>query len=58
LASIGWNDKVSSFKARNFETGSFYTDWFHGGSADHFCCNETQPILGSWDNVYSSLYRT
>lgn len=59
LSLVGWNDRVSSYRARNGETGSFYTDWFHGGTADHFCCNETVPILGGgFNDAFSSVYRT
>lgn len=59
LATVGWNDRISSYKARNSETGSFYTDWFHAGTADHFCCNESVPILGGgFNDAFSSVYRT
>jgi hypothetical protein len=58
LASIGWNDRVSSFKARNSETGRFYTDWFAGGSSWAFCCNQQTASLGSFNNTFSSVYRT
>ncbi len=59
LALVGWNDRISSYKARNSETGSFYTDWFHAGTADHFCCNESVPILGGgFNDAFSSVYRT
>jgi hypothetical protein len=58
LAGVGWNDRVSSYKARNSETGSFYQDWFHGGSGTAFCCNMTVPGLGGLDNTFSSVYRT
>lgn len=59
LAIVGWNDRISSYKARNSETGSFYTDWFHAGTADHFCCNESVPILnGGFNDAFSSVYRT
>lgn len=58
LAVIGWNDKVSSFKGRNSESGRFYVDWFHGGSSWNFCCNQQTPNLGSYDNTFSSVYRT
>ena len=28
LGLLGWNDRISSFKAKNSETGSFHWDWF------------------------------
>ena len=58
LVVIGWNDKVSSFKGRNSESGRFYVDWFHGGSSWAFCCNQQTGSLGSYDNTFSSVYRT
>lgn len=58
LVLIGWNDKISSFKARNSETGEFWTDWFYGGTAWSFCCNSQVPSLGAYDNTFSSVVRT
>ena len=58
LALIGWNDRISSFKARNGETGTFFVDWFNGGSQWSFCCNTQQPSLGGYDNTFSSVHRT
>jgi hypothetical protein len=58
LASIGWNDKISSFRAKNSETGTFYTDWFYGGSFWAFCCNSQLSTLGSYNNTFSSVLRT
>jgi len=58
LVTIGWNDKVSSFKGRNSETGRFYVDWFHGGTSYSFCCNQQTSSLGGFDNTFSSVYRT
>lgn len=58
LALIGWNDRISSFKALNSETGSFHTDWFYGGSEYTFCCNQNVMSLGSYDNTFSSVRRT
>jgi hypothetical protein len=58
LSTIGWNDRVSSFKARNSETGTFYTDWFYSGSFWGFCCNSQLASLGSYNNTFSSIIRT
>jgi hypothetical protein len=57
LALIGWNDRVSSFKARNSLSGRFFVDWFGGGSGWSFCCNSTASTLGSFDNTFSSVYQ-
>ncbi len=56
LATIGWNDRISSFKARNSLSGSFYTDWFYGGTGYYFCCNQQITSLGNFDNSFSSVH--
>jgi hypothetical protein len=58
LVTIGWNDRISSFKGRNSETGRFYVDWFHGGASYNFCCNQQVGSLGSLNNTFTSVYRT
>lgn len=58
LLSIGWNDKVSSFKGRNSETGRFWTDWFGTGTSWSFCCNQNVSSLGAYNNTFSSVHRT
>lgn len=57
LATIGWNDRISSFKGRNSQSGHFFTDWFYGAVAYGFCCNQTVASLGSYDNTFSSVHR-
>jgi hypothetical protein len=57
LACIGWNDRISSYVAKNSQSGNFYTDWFYGGTVYGFCCNQQLPVLGSFDNTFSSVYR-
>lgn len=55
---IGWNDRISSFKGRNSARGSFYVDWYAGGSRADFCCNQTKASLSStFNNAISSVYR-
>jgi hypothetical protein len=58
LSFIGWNDRISSFRGRNSETGRFTTDWLYGGSQWSFCCNAQQTTLGGYDNTFSSIQRT
>ena len=58
LATIGWNDRISSFRARNSDTGTFFVDWWFGGSQWSFCCNTQQSSLGGYDDSFSSLKRT
>ncbi|HTK46163.1 MAG TPA: hypothetical protein VL749_12530 [Patescibacteria group bacterium] len=58
LSTIGWNDRVSSFKGRNSETGTFYADWFYSGTWYAFCCNSQIGNLGTFNNTFSSIIRT
>jgi hypothetical protein len=58
LVTIGWNDRISSFKGRNSETGRFYVDWLRGGASYSICCNQQIASLGSLNNAFSSVYRT
>jgi len=58
LVTIGWNDRIGSFRGRNGETGRFWTDWFNSGSSWSFCCNSNVPSLGSYNNTFSSIERT
>jgi hypothetical protein len=58
LATIGWSDRISSFKGRNSETGIFYTDWFYTGTWYAFCCNTQVSNLGAFSNTFSSVART
>ncbi len=58
LAAIGWNDRISSFKGQNSQSGHFTTDWFGGGTKYSFCCNQQVPSLGGYDNTFSSVTRT
>jgi hypothetical protein len=58
LWTIGWNDRVSSFVGRNGESGRFFTDWYEGGDRYDFCCDAEVPYLDSFDDTFSSAYRT
>jgi hypothetical protein len=59
LFTIGWNDRISSYKARNSASGILWTDWFHSGTGVTFCCNTNVSGLPSGlDNAFSSLYRS
>lgn len=55
LATIGWNDRISSYIAVNSQSGRFWTDWFFSGTSYSFCCNQQIPSLGSYNNTFSSV---
>lgn len=55
---IGWNDRISSFKARNCARGTFWADWNGQGRATDFCCNQKASALtAAVDNTFTSVYR-
>lgn len=57
LATIGWNDRISSYIGQNNQSGRFWTDWFFTGTSYTFCCNMSAASLGSFDNTFSSVYQ-
>ena len=57
LATIGWNDRISSFIAVNAASGTFYTDWLYGGSTWSFCCNQAAMSIGAFNDTFSSVKR-
>ena len=58
LSTIGWNDRISSFRGKNSETGTFFQDWFYNGTWYAFCCNTNVSNLGVYSNTFSSIQRT
>jgi hypothetical protein len=58
LGLIGWNDRISSLKGLNSQSGVFWTDWLYSGTRWAFCCSTWYGSLGSYDNTFSSVYRT
>jgi hypothetical protein len=56
LSLIGWNDRISSFKVRNSQSGSFWTDWLYSGTRYDFCCNQELGSLGSYNDTFSSVF--
>lgn len=57
LATIGWNDRISSLRGRNSEQSHFFADWFYGGTTYSVCCNTQISSLGTYDNTFSSVHR-
>jgi hypothetical protein len=56
LSLLGWNDRISSYVAKNSMSGAFWTDWLYGGTRYNFCCNQSLGSLGSFDNTFSSVF--
>jgi hypothetical protein len=57
LVGIGWNDRISSFKAVSGQSGTFFVDWLYGGSSYSFCCNQNVASLGAFNDTFSSVRR-
>lgn len=57
LAFIGWNDRISSFRGINSQSGVFWTDWLYSGTRYAFCCNVWVSSLGVYDNSFSSVFQ-
>ena len=57
LSLIGWGDRISSFRAKNSQSGAFWTDWLYSGTKYNFCCNQQLGSLGGYNDTFSSVYR-
>lgn len=56
LSLIGWNDRISSYVAKNSMSGAFWTDWLYTGVRYNFCCNQQIGSLGSFNDTFSSVF--
>ena len=50
LGSIGWNDRISSYKVYTPLTGYFYGDAGYTGGMTSFCCNSQVSYVGDARN--------
>ncbi|HJP89025.1 MAG TPA: hypothetical protein VJ850_08330 [Candidatus Limnocylindrales bacterium] len=57
LATIGWNDRISSFVVLNSQSGAFWTNWLYSGTRYNFCCNQSVASLGTFNDTFSSVFR-
>lgn len=58
LFTIGWNDRIRSYRALNSARGVFWTDWFATGADLTFCCNVVRSSLpAAFDRTITSVYR-
>lgn len=56
LGSIGWNDKITSFAAKNSQSGAFYEHNWYSGFIYSFCCNSSVSNVGSsYNDKFSSV---
>ncbi len=56
LSSIGWNDRMTSFKVLNSGDGSMHRDSQYQSGSYGFCCTTQVSNVGSsWNDVVSSV---
>jgi hypothetical protein len=56
LGSIGWNDRITSFKAVSGASGRFYEHAGYGGIYYAFCCGAQVSNVGqTYNDKFSSL---
>jgi len=56
LGTIGWNDKITSFKSFNAQSGAFYEHNSYAGLVYSFCCNTSVwNVGGSYNDRFSSV---
>jgi hypothetical protein len=57
LGTIGWEDRISSYKVFTILTGSFFVNRWYSGQVLQFCCYAQVPYVGAaFDNTLSSFY--
>ena len=58
LSSIGWNDRISSFKSLNGYGGEFWTDAYRSGTRFGFAPGAIVMYVGdAFNDRFSSVYR-
>jgi len=56
LGHIGWDDRISSYKAYTPLTGYFFEHTWYGGRAQAYCCNAQVTYVGdALNNRFSSF---
>lgn len=55
LGSIGWNDRISSFRVLNDGAGVFREHAGPSGASYAFCCDDAVTNLGSWNDIISAV---
>jgi hypothetical protein len=55
LGTIGWNDRISSYRVLNGGSGVFFPHAGHGGTGTSFCCDIEVYDLGAKNDTFSSV---
>lgn len=56
LGSIGWNDRISSYKVYTTYTGAFYDQANYQGLTQYYCCFSQVSYVGApYNNIFSSF---
>jgi hypothetical protein len=56
LGTIGWNDRISSYKVYTTGSGTFYEHTFYAGRTQQFCCYAQVSSVGTLNNTFSAFY--
>lgn len=56
LGSIGWNDRISSYKVYTTYTGAFYDQANYQGLTQYYCCFSQVSYVGAqYNDIFSSF---
>jgi Beta/Gamma crystallin. len=56
LTSIGWNDRISSYKVYTTYTGAFYDQSYYQGLTQFYCCFAQVSYVGNqYNDIFSSF---
>ncbi len=56
LTSIGWNDRISSYRVYTTYTGAFYDQAYYSGLTQFYCCFAQVGYVGNaYNNIFSSF---
>jgi hypothetical protein len=57
LATIGWDNVISSYKVFTNLTGAFYSNTYYAGLTQYYCCFRDVPYVGDGYNDTFSSFR-
>jgi hypothetical protein len=56
LATIGWDNVISSYRVFTNLTGAFYSNTYYAGLTQYYCCFRDVPYVGdSYNDTFSSF---
>jgi hypothetical protein len=56
LTSLGWNDRISSYRVYTTGTGAFYDQAYYSGLTQFYCCFAQVSYVGNqYNDIFSSF---